>query len=255
MSILTWYEVNPEHITLKFDSSILASTLSIDKFVLSKEISAAWVPVTSAFKPMEVSRDYYSISRTLVLYLSNPLDSNSVYKLDISGLKDVSGSVLPSDFFTWLTETVTVDDVEPPSRDIVDVEDYSIKSISDFLILPDVDANSITSLSVIDRYPDSDISYNLSPSFVEGRIQLTFNVELAANYISGSYFKVQRRWLDSPSSPVWENLTIYVTADKKDVYIYLPSDDATPVYGEPGHNYWLEGYKYRVRVSAGIGAA
>lgn len=254
MSILTWYEINADHISIKFDTNILASTIVNSNFTLSQSIDNVLTPIPDAFQPIVVTRDYYSISRTLILYLANDLASLTSYRLDIQNLRDINNMILPAEWLTWTTEaTVGIDDVTPPSRDPVDVEDYSIKSINDFLIIP-TSSDTVSSIAVTDVYPTDSLSYNVASTFVEGRIQLTFNADIAANYISSTYFKVQRRWIDSPTTPVWEDLPIYVTSDGSDVYIYLPSDDATPVYGQVGYNYWLDGYKYRLRVLAGLGA-
>ena len=143
---------------------------------------------------------------------------------------------------------------EPPTRDVMlnDVEDYSIKDVSSLVLsMPAGDQSTLVVESVV---PGGDISYYLAPSATEGRIDIKFNQSPAANYVSSDYFKVQRK-LVNRSLTRWEDVDALITADTENnyVYIYLPSTDATPVYGEPDKIYWETGYKYRVRISSGIG--
>jgi len=173
-------------------------------------------------------------------------------------LKIISGVTITPDYIDFDTEglVVSTSDVsEPPTKEPADVIDYSIKD-SDFLFAPTISDISASSLSVISVKPDNDQAWYLDPGYNEGRIEIKFNQAIAANFVSSDYFKVQRKAISSPTAR-WQDLSTIVGSNSANnlVVIYLPSDDATPLYGEPDKVYWAEGYKYRLRISGSIGAA
>lgn len=256
MAIYAWYEAHHDYIEVKFLNNISAATLVNANFTMYNTTTATPVSIANPFKTIDLTRDYHSISRTLDLWFNFDLAENSSYEVRISGLKSIIGDIIPDDVLTFETQTLSgVPVYTPPTKDVTvgDIEDFSIKNISS-IIAPTLSANDATSLTIESVEPSSDISYYLAESAREGRIDIKFNQSPAANFISTDYFKVQRK-LVTRTLVRWEDVNVLVTADTENdyVYIYMPSTDATPVYGEPDKVYWESGYKYRVRVMPGIG--
>lgn len=252
--IYSTYLVHLEYAEIKFVDTISIPTLINANFALYNVSLATPAIVANAFKTINVVRDYYSISRTLNLWFDVDLVSNTNYEIRISGLKTVTSSLIDSDIITFTTGTLTdTAIVVPPDKTpaVVDVQDYSIKDISPFSIYYVEDAATFQVLSIV---PDTTNSYYLPESFNEGRIEITFSSIPAANFISGEYFKVQRKLIGKGLNP-WETISAIVTSspETKLVVIYLPSNDATPVFAEPDKIYWETGYKYRLRISPLIG--
>ncbi len=257
MAIYQYYEVKNDYIDIKFSDVILVSTLVNENFTLSSS-SATPTNIANPFQSINITRDYYSISRTLRLWWNVTLTANTTYTITISNLKTPSGSTLPPGTITFTTDNQPVndDDIdEPPTREPVDIEDYSIKvtvavPFSDSIVVPGTNSN----FRVVSVKPASEEAYFLDPEFNEGRIEIIFNQIPAANYISTEFFKVSRKKITSGMGR-WEDLNAIVTSSPADklVIIYLPSIDTVPVYGEPDHTYWEAGYRYRLKILGSIG--
>jgi len=81
MTIYQWYDVNTSHIEIKFIDTIDISTLINANFVLKNTTGATPSVVSSPFLPIDVSRDYYSISRVIKLYWNIDLVPDSTYRV------------------------------------------------------------------------------------------------------------------------------------------------------------------------------
>lgn len=260
MTIIQWYRVTTDYVEIKFNTLLNTSRITNDKFVVTDTTPATPLIITDPFKDISVTRDYSSISRILYLWWNFDLSVSSTYEISISGLLELDGSTPALELITFATDaTLPVNEgiSEPPERDPVDVEDYSIKSISDFILPLTVTADA-DHLTIIKVVPESDIAHYLQATENEGKIEIWFNQAPAANFISTEYFKVQRKLVTKAMSR-WESIAAKVTADssKAIVYIYLPSLDATPVYGyqvdkDDLAEYFETGYKYRVIVSQDV---
>lgn len=260
MSLYAWFEVRTNYIEIKFNEILNASSITNNKFAVYNATTATPVSIANPFKPIDVSRDYYSISRTLHLWWNFELQSNTTYQVVITNLLNIEGATpaqVTIEFETGIIEYGLQDELEPPSRHPIDVEDYSIKVVSDFIyssLSSDVDKLKIEKI-----VPGSDKAYYLDPTENEGKIEIWFNQAPAANYINSSYFKVQRK-LVSRNISRWEDINARITANtaKGAVFIYLPSLDATPVFAyevdkAEKHEYFQPEYKYRVIISKDIG--
>lgn len=253
MSFYSYYEVTTEAVEIKFEDTLDASSIENSSFTLTNDTLSTIV--TNPFQTINVIRDFYSISRTLVLYWDIDLETETDYTISVSLIAVDGSPVTGAISFTTgssFSATPSTEALTPPDRDPVDVEDYSIKNISSFVTtLPSDDETSITALILS---PIADIAYYMASSDTEGRIDIKFNQIPAANFISSDYFKVQKKLVSRQLSR-WETVDALITADTVNnyVYIYLPSTDEIPVYGEADKEYWEAGYKYRVVILAGIG--
>lgn len=261
MTIYQWYDVRLDYVEIKFLDTIDISTLVNDNFILKNVSVATPTVIPSAFKTIDLGRDYYSVSRTLRLYWAADLTTDTHYSITISNLKKISGAVIADDTILFDTDGVSIEIptsiiTEPPTHDPVDTENYSIKEVADIIFASSLTESTSGALSITSITPDLDHSWSMDASYNEGRIEIWFNQTIAANYISSTFFRVQRKAITSTMSK-WEDLTTIVgsNSENKLVVIYLPSDDATPVYGEADKNYWLSGYKYRLKIMGTIGAA
>lgn len=257
MSIYRSYKVRTDYVEIKFVQSIQTSTLVNANFVVYDTTTATPAIVTSPFQTISLIRDYDSISRTILLWWtsSDVLSDNSTYEIRISDLKNVIGETLADDIISFSTGVISTESEadldEPPTRLPVEVEDYSVKEVSFATTLATTSADSFQVVSVT---PGLENAFYLDPSFNEGKIEVYFNEAPAANFVSTEYFKVQKK-LITRGINTWTTVNTLVTSSPEDklIVIYLPSNDATPVYGEPDLVYWEEGYKYRLRISASVG--
>lgn len=244
-------------IKLKLSLTVDIDTLINDNFDLAID-GATPSPIVDPFETIDVIRDYDSISRTITLYYANPLVGDTDYVLTISGLKTPYQEVIATSEVTFTTPTdTTIDPTEQvPVSDPVVIEDNSIRDITAVDLTTSLVLSADADLRITSVVPEPDNAYYLSSSYNEGRIEITFNTIIAANFVSSDYFRVQRKTVGRGMAR-WEDVTTIVTSDSTSgiVIIYMPSNDATPVYGEPDLTYWEAGYKYRLRVSGSIGSA
>lgn len=255
--IYSWYLVHLDFVEIKFLDTISTPTLTVDHFSLydvNDTLNPVLIP--TAFKAIDVIRDYYSISRSLNLWFNISLSANSNYEIRISGLKTITSQSIDNDAITF--STGSLDDLPlttPPNKipQLVDVQDYSIKNTS-LLTAFTIQDNISSSLQITSVNPDSSISYYLKEDEAEGKIEIYFNEIPAANFISSDYFKVFRKEIKRGIAR-WEIVNCLVTSDPeyKIVVIFLPSLDAVPVYGLEGYNYWETGFKYKLHINGDIG--
>lgn len=244
-------------IKLKLSLTVDIDTLINDNFDLAID-GATPSPIVDPFETIDVIRDYDSISRTITLYYANPLVGDTDYVLTISGLKTPYQETIATSEVTFTTPTdTTIDPTEQvPVSDPVVIEDNSIRDITAVDLTTSLVLSADTDLRISSVVPAPDQAYYVSSSYNEGRIEITFNTIIAANFVSSDYFRVQRKTVGRGMAR-WEDVATIVTSDSTSgvVIIYLPSNDATPVYGEPDLTYWEAGYKYRLRISGSIGSA
>jgi hypothetical protein len=244
-------------IKIKLSLTVDIDTLINNNFDLAID-GATPSPVADPFETINVLRDYDSISRTLTLYYANALVGDTDYILSISGLKTPYQEVIAMSQVTFTTPTDTTIDVteQVPVEVPVVIEDVSIRDITAVDLTTAIVVSSDTDLRIASIVPTADEAYYVSSSYNEGRIEITFNTIIAANFVSSDYFRVQRKTVGRGMAR-WEDVTTIVASDSTSgiVIIYMPSNDATPVYGEPDLVYWEVGYKYRLRISGSVGSA
>lgn len=256
MAIYEKYEVRTDRVEIKFSTVLNVSSFANSHFVLRNISLATPAVIVNPFDDINLTRDYYSISRTLFLYWNTTLPSDSNFTLTISGMKTVLGIQLPTEVISFSTGAATTDPIteDIPTRLPVDVEDYSIKAIVTSGVFPDYIETTTTPFHLLSIKPSSDEAWFLDSSYNEGRIEITFSAPLAANFISNDFFKMQKKKLGQGIAR-WETVTTIVTSNSNLVIIYMPSNDDTPIFGEPAYIYWEVGYKYRLRISGSIGPA
>lgn len=254
--------IRTDILELKFKDTVKISTLINANFTVTDITDATPYSVEDPFKPIVITRDFYSTPRTLMLFWLNGPVSNKSYKININGLKNAAGFPLDSEdiFFDTSDLVVPVTDITEPTRVPypTDVEDYTLKDVTAFFpSLPEsIPVTSLGSFRIDSIVPTSFDAAYLEPGHREGRIEIYFSQIPAANFISSAYFKVQRKKLIGGISR-WENVNAIVTSSPENdlVIIYLPSNDEVPIYGEPDYVYYEKGFKYRLRILPEIGPA
>lgn len=259
MTIYQTYEIRYDYVEIKFDDSLNISTLINNNFTVKDVTGATPITIANPFKAINVTRDFYSITRVLKLWWNFALTTNTNYEITIANLQTLSGTILPNEIIAFSTDGVELPPTstqieEPPTREPVEVEDYSIKTVTEVLFT-DISASTVDIFKIESIKPDNFNAAYLTADYNEGRIEIIFNAIPAANYISSEFFKVQRKLIGKGISR-WEDVNVIVGSDPatKMVVIYMPSDDAITQYAEPYKNYWLPGYKYRLRISENIGS-
>ncbi len=260
MAIYELYEVTERYILVKFDSPVKTSTLINDNFVLTRA-DASPVPIADPFLDINLSTDYLSIGRNLYLWYNFSLTEGE-YTLTISNLETVFGEDLEVTNIEFIIEedATPVSDELRPSREPIEVEDYSIKNISTIITTSSSSSgdDDDTQLEILSVYPSDIESHYIGAYDYQGKIEVTFNAIPAANFINSSDFMLQKKLINSPFA-VWERVDTLVTGDSDSpvVNIYLPSTDATPFYSYETDDltdseFWEAGYKYKLTISQSV---
>lgn len=233
---------------ISFDVTPKVSDISLSKFELWTT-DATPVQFTDPFFPIALSEDYNSISRQLYLALKQTvtLEPTVVYRFYVKGLKNAAGVVQPDAYVDFTVADEVTGEVTEPIPDPIIVEDKSVKvsSLTDINVL----TSSLGGLFVESTDP-SNGDYYLDGDYGSGRITIEFSESPATFYLNSKYIKAQRKPMKwGPSR--WESVSVEVSTDSVEPWVYVdfPSNDATPVYAQPGHTYFETNYKYRVIVS------
>lgn len=237
---------------IKFLHTLKISSITNDRFSL---VSVGATPVTVSFKPISTEEDYNTISRLLTLKYSNSLQATTDYQLTISGLLSATNNTLPSESVTFTTddsvipsyEEITEASEEPP----VEIIDHSLKSAI-FMGSEVILSQANPEFYVLDTDPPQ-ADPIITTDFEDGRIIVKLTAFPSSGFLTTDFIKAQRKPLARGFSR-WENLTPEINVDsvRPWVYVDFPSIDATPVYHIADHQYFQEGYKYRVKLSKDI---
>lgn len=267
MEIYELIQVTQEFVLLKFQDSVKASTLVNANFTLRKESGATPGLVADPFKTIDLHKDYRSVSKTLYLRWNRALEANTEYKIITSNIQNAfDSSIYDPDEFTFETlgTPQTPCPVQPggSSNNAYDepiIQDFSIKDLPTLNVggtstpgTPIIDPD--TNIKLVSITPSLEDSYYLEPNEYAGCITIVFNKVLAANFVTPTEFNLQKKLVGSGPSK-WESVDTEVNYDGRDpkVYIFLPSQDATPTYSYVVNNdakmYWEAGYKYRLIIS------
>jgi hypothetical protein len=257
-NILDAFTVSRDHIQIKFNITVQAESLINGNFSVATT-DATPVFFSNAFKTINVEDHFNSVSRTLVLFFQDPtiLDTGEEYFFVISkNLKRANGNPIGEDktyTFTYNFEHV----VEPPlgsKPTQFTLVDKSIKATVFTL-----GNSSITTgnpdFHIVKTDPEADEIF-VPTDHNNGTIIVEFSQRPAIWFLDDKYFRVQKKSLGNGVGR-WETLDIKIAiaVNEPIVYLYLPSDDATPAYNTPGRVYFESGYQYRVRMNAEIGVS
>lgn len=238
----------------KFKNSPTTSSITDDKFAIYSIVDPP-IKQDGALKPIDLSVDYDSISRTLYLRIvSGVLVDATSYDLVASGVKSSAGTIMPTYTHRFTYTAAGAEDPVAPSPTPT-VVDHSI--IADaFVSSQIVDGNANPDFHVIRTEPTNGSLFVDTSTHPRGMITVVFNRRPAVGDVTSEYFKVQRKQITNTASTRWENVSTQMVLDTHypKVYLYLPSTDTVPVYAESGREYYEDGYKYRVRVLRGLSA-
>lgn len=250
------------YITFQFSTTPKVSSLSADKFHLwttaatPSEIVAPWVPIN-------LSRDYNSISRILRLYFAVALPTGS-YEVRGVGLLNAAGQPLPTTGYLYGTfsfaSAATPIVALPPAPPPVYVEDKSIRG--DVFASSEAIYEPNPNFYIVSTDPDQDEPI-VEPNYANGRVTFKFSAYPNSTFLTSTFFKVQRKKLGREFNR-WETVPVNRSLDASYPYVYIdfPSADATPVYYSAdatpaydpvGKTYFESGYKYRIRISRNVG--
>ena len=245
--------VDADVVIIKFGRTVKISSLLNANFTVATNQATPQV-VSSPFTPINTITDYNQISRTLRLFWDQQLVSGREYVLSIKNLLDAVNETIPTEkiLFTKKDDATpsTITSYQEPTYQEILIEDKSVR----------VDAFS--SVQILAKNPNfyivstvpSNGDFYLDNSYNNGRIIIEFSDRPASNFLSSNYFKVQRKKIQRIPSR-WESVSAKISMHswKAEVYIDVPSDDATPVFYPEDSNYYETGYKYRLILSKDIG--
>jgi hypothetical protein len=265
-----WWEATDRFFQIKFVATLDTSTLIDANFVLY-DTAATPAVVPGVFETIEIEKNFSSVSRIFDLWWETPPETGA-YTLHVNNLKSFLGEDV-GDFtidFDWVLDSATpvsgsVEELLEPSRDPVEVEDYSIKTPS-WTIVEDTEESATPSslyLEVLDIAPGVSSHHNLSVQENLGKIDILFTEPVYSNYITPYYFSVTSKPVQKGIA-LWENVAVSVigSTDSKIVSVYLPAVDADGntvySYGQTledieGLEFFIPQTKYRLVISSAVG--
>lgn len=235
-------------ISMRFPAFVATTSLTNEHFTLFTG-GATPVQISDPWLPIDVQRDYESISRTLTLYFKDDLTPSSPYTVGTVGLLDPADRAIIDRTYPFTTLQSTSGLTDVPPNDLTFVTDQSV--ISDVFTNTEILEGFNPLLYVVEIDPSDSI---IDGTENNGRIIVKFSSSPDGNFINSTYFKVQRKQITTASSR-WQTVNAQVSIDGSNpwVYVDLPSTDATPVYNISGSTYYESGYKYRLKISKDIG--
>lgn len=255
-NLLESIRVYRSYIELQFKKTLKVSTLDESAFSLAKVDDATPVAVSNPFKPTVIEDHYNSISRTFTLFFNQTMTVGQ-YAITIQGIKTATGEDAveyengqpKSYLFSYEYEPLLPEDSTPSDDPIIFVED---KSIQKQAFLSSRTAAVNPGFHIVKTDPPED-SLFVEEDFEQGRITIEFSQRPSPAYVSDEYIRVQKKRLGIVGRR-WEKVAAQISLDPEspEVYIYLPSNDATPVFDTADKIYFEDGYKYRVRLSREI---
>lgn len=253
LNLLDYAQVDLNTVVLKFGRTIKISSLVNENFIVQTN-AATPIQVNNPFKPINTITDYNQISRTLTLYWDQVLQPNTDYIIRVKGFLDAANELIDEEqvLFTKTNDATpsSFSSIRVPDIQEILIEDHSIKS------------TAYTSYQIVAKNPNFYISdvdpkngdFYLDRNYNNGRVIIKFNARPATNFLNTTYFKAQRKRIQTHPSR-WENLEANISMHswKPEVYVDFPSLDATPSYFTDGPDYFESTYKYRIIVSKDVG--
>lgn len=238
-------------IFVKFLKTITVSSLAAASIQLfTNDTTPVLIP--NAFTPLSIPDDYNTIARILELHFNISLSPSTGYTVIVSGLQDAAGNNLVPFTYSFITNPNTVI-TSPVSAEPIEIEDHSIKSATFTSFETITEANP--EFYIYDTDPDAQ-NVLLDNAYNNGRVTIRFSRNPSGEYLNSRYFKVQQKTIARGAANRWQDVAgvlISLDSQKRAVYIDFPSQDATPVYNHLGSVYFLDGYKYRIKVSKDVG--
>lgn len=278
-------EVFDTAVAVKFTRTISVASLLNSTITLATTDATPQI-VPNAFAPIN-NGNYNTLSRILRLNFLRGVKAGTTYTLTISGVTDPVGNLLPPFVYGFTTNAATVLESAPPDEPLY-IEDHSIITN----VATDLNAviQADPSFYIINTNPDNQDNIVVPIDFNNGTISITFNTLPDSNFLNFNYFQLEYRPITRGMNP-WKTVpNAVMTIQNNTVTISVPSlQDATPVisipvttpffnyyndalgnygdayinapyptnifygYGTPTPMFWVDGYKYRLKISGSIG--
>jgi hypothetical protein len=272
-------------VAIKFQRSVsVASLLNSTVTLQTNEATPQTIP--NAFAPFN-NGNYNTLSKILTLNFLRGVQAATSYTLTITGVTDAVGNALPPFVYHFSTNAATVLESAPADEPLY-IEDHSILTNLATDLNAIIQPNPAFYLT--NTTPDNQSDIVVPINYRNGVISVSFNVLPDSTYISTTYFQLQCRPIARGMNP-WQTVTAAViTVSGNTVNISVPSlQDATPVisipitdpyfnyyndalgnygdayvnapyptdifygYGAPIPMFWMDGYKYRLKISGAVG--
>lgn len=253
LPLIEYAIVDNNMVAIRFGKTIKISSLINENFIVETTDATPTV-LNHPFVDINTIADYNQISRTIKLYWDAIRESNKEYRIRLVNFLDAANESINEEQIVFTqAESATPADFNSYTVPIVEelfVEDHSIKT------------DAYTTVQILAKNPKFHITnvdppngeFYLENTYNSGRVIISFNSRPASNFLSRTYFKAQRKKIQT--HPIrWENIPVNISMHswKPDVYVDFPSLDATPVYNTQDAEYYETGYKYRIVVSKDVG--
>lgn len=240
-------------VVIRFGKTIKISSLKNSNFIVQTNEATPTV-VSNPFLTINTISDYNQISRTLKLYWDAQRQSGKEYLIRLVNFLDAANESITEEQICFAQQEFAT-----PSE----FNSYTVPVVQELLIEDkSVRTDAYTTVQILAKNPQFYVKsvdpengdFYIDNDYNDGRVIIYFNARPATNFLNNSFFKVQRKKIQTHPTR-WQNLTTQVSMHswKPEVYIDFPSLDATPVYNTSGKDYFETGYKYRIILSKEIG--
>lgn len=253
LPLIEYAVVDDNMVVIRFGKTIKISSLVNSNFVVQTTAATPSV-LSNAFLTINTIADYNQISRTLKLYWDAVRQSGTEYAIRLVGFIDAANESITEEQIVFTqAESATPSEFNSYTTPVIQellIEDKSIRQ------------DAYTTVQILAKNPQfyiksvdpSNGDFYIDNDYNNGRVIVYFSSRPATNFLNNSYFKVQRKKIQTHPTR-WQNVTTGVSIHswKPEVYIDFPSLDATPAYNTAGSDYFETGYKYRIILSKDIG--
>lgn len=253
LPLIDYAIVDNNMVVVRFGKTIKISSLKNSNFVVQTDDATPAV-LSNPFLTINTIADYNQISRTLKLYWDAQRQSGKQYLIRLVNFLDASNESISEEQICF-----TQQESATPSE----FNSYTVPVVQELLIEDkSIRTDAFTTVQILAKNPQFYVKsvdpengdFYIDNDYNAGRVIVYFNARPATNFLNNTYFKVQRKKIQTDPTR-WQTVLTQISMHswKSEVYIDFPSLDATPSYNTAQKKYFEKGYKYRIILSKEIG--
>ena len=164
--------------TVQFSRSIDAKALRSENFTIYNHNGT---PVSNAFQPIDVKRDYHSVNKKLTLKLAKVLEPNTEYLFVIQNLFDATGSTQDVQHVVEFITSSSEATIEPIAHAVdLKAEDNRLAARPIDIILDELEVVQPENIPAIVRSVPTSGAYGISSTYNNSAITLYFDKPVQA---------------------------------------------------------------------------